>query len=46
MKTLATIIDRACLPLLVGESRGEGAQLARPLEKTIAANAAEILETS
>jgi len=43
MKTLATIIDRACLPLLVGEARGEVAQQARPLEKTIAANVAEIL---
>ena len=36
-------ITRAALPLLLGEGRGEGAQLARDLEQTIAGNVAEIL---
>ena len=36
---------RACLPLPVGEGWGEGAQLTRDLEQTIARNVAEILET-
>jgi hypothetical protein len=35
---------RACLPLPVGEGWGEGAQLARELEATIAKDVAEILE--
>ena len=37
-------ITRAALPLLLGEGRGEGAQLARDLEQTIADHVAEILE--
>ncbi len=40
-----TLNARACLPLPVGEGWGEGAQLARDLEQTIAGNVAEILET-
>ena len=36
-------ITRAALPLLLGEGRGEGAQLACDLEQTIAANVAAIL---
>ena len=36
---------RAVLPLPLGEGRGEGAQLTRILEQTIAGNVAEILET-
>ena len=39
-----TTTTRACLPLPVGEGWGEGAQLARELEQTIARNVAEILE--
>ena len=36
-------ITRAALPLLLGEGRGEGAQLARDLEQIIAGNVAEIV---
>lgn len=39
-----TTTTRASLPLPVGEGRGEGAQLTRDLEQTIARNVAEILE--
>lgn len=43
MKT-STTTTRAALPLPVGEGWGEGAQLTRDLEQTIAGNVAEILE--
>jgi hypothetical protein len=38
---LKTLNARACLPLLMGECRGEGAQR----KQAIARNVAEILET-
>lgn len=43
MKTVTTKTC-AALPLPVGEGWGEGAQLTRDLEQTIARNVAEILE--